>query len=74
MIANYEPSITLEPAVNMNAKQARDLSNYGSNYNPGKTSKSNEKAFINSQRKISGNVANANINQTRYKLGFMDTP
>jgi len=53
----------------MNAK-SRDLYSYGSSYNPGKTSKSNEKGYINSQRKISAMGAN----QTRYKLGFAETP
>lgn len=67
LIASYEPSVTLEPAINFNVKQSRDLYSFGANYNPGKTSKSNEKGFISAHRKISGH-------QTRYKMDFVNTP
>lgn len=46
-------------------------------YNAGKTSKSNEKGFMN--KKIGGmsgiGMTGAGVgNQTRYKMGYMDTP
>lgn len=69
LIASYEPSVTLEPAINFNTntKQSRDLYNSGANYNPGRTAKSNEKGFIGTQRKISGY-------QKRYPMDFANTP
>lgn len=62
LIAQYEPSVTIEPGIQ------RSMNYDKTNYHGGKTSRSNQKGFL--SKKTGGGIAN----QTRYKLGYMDTP